>query len=477
MSVPGRERFFERCQHGLDLLIIGGGISGAGLLWLAALNGWRAALIEQSDFAYGSSSRSSKLIHGGLRYLQHGHWRLTRQAVRERENLRALFPSIESLRFHLPFRKRAPISHSLGLWLYDVFAGRKSRDTFKTIAEIFPQIGDLRNFSSLSYLDAASDDAELVMEVLKRAEACGGLAQNYVAATELLFQHDKVTGVNVRDELNGESTEIRAKHVVEATGAWQGLHPALSETLRLKPLRGSHWVLPFHLFPCPQAMAVKHPDDGRYVYATPWQGCTLFGTTDVEHTEAMTTEPRISNQESAYLQRALQYHFPYREWRSSNCVSTMAGVRPTVDDGASNADNISRELVIRHQPGYSQLKGGKLTTFLASAERLLGEIATDIGKKRNIQRPVMDRTTVRPNAQRNLGRIAVSSSDYQVRHLDDFMLRRSRLGNTLRHGGLKELEALRPLLQQRWQWSDQRWQQELQDYLQTWQRSYAPITS
>ena len=475
MSDLKREQFFDRCQHGLDLLIIGGGISGAGLLWLAALNGWQAALIEQQDFAYGSSSRSSKLIHGGLRYLQQGHWRLTREAVLERESLRALFPSIESLRFHLPFRQRAPISHTLGLWLYDVFAGRKSREAYKTIAEIFPQIGNFDNFSSSSYLDAASDDAGLVIEVLKRAEACGGLAQNYVTATELLFQHDKVIGVNVRDELNGECTEIRAKHIVEATGAWQGLHPALSETLRLKPLRGSHWVLPFHLFPCSQALAFKHPEDGRYVYAMPWQGCTLFGTTDVEHTVAMTTEPRISANESAYLRCALQHHFPYREWRASDCVSTMAGVRPTVDDGATNTGDISRELVIRHQPGYSQLKGGKLTTFLASAEKLLGEVAADIGKKRSIQRPAMDRTIKKPNAQHNLVRIAGSGCDYQVRHLDDFLLRRSRLGNTLRNGGFKELEALKHLLQQRWQWSDRRWQQEQLRYQQIWQRSYAPI--
>jgi glycerol-3-phosphate dehydrogenase len=252
-----------------DVLVIGGGITGAGVLLEAARRGLRALLVERHDFAWGTSSRSSKLVHGGLRYLKEGRFGLTRESVREREALLRAAPGlVEPLEFAFgAYAGRKPGRHAflLGLALYDRMAGTRSRhwherDAFLALA---PHAGTEGLLGGMHYRDAQTDDARLVLRVLAEAQALGGTAVNYVSA-ERLAQGKAV----LRDGESGETFDVRTRLVVNATGA--GVDALRGGARRVRPLRGSHLVLPAWLLPLASAVSLMHPEDGLPVLAFPW---------------------------------------------------------------------------------------------------------------------------------------------------------------------------------------------------------------
>ena len=502
-----------------DMVIIGGGITGAGILLEAARRGLRALLVEQRDFAWGTSSRSSKLVHGGLRYLKEGKLLLTHASVRERKTLlREAAGLVEPQSFAFADyhgRKPGRWLFSLALALYDWMAGQRSRryypaDEFLLLA---PHIARTGLNGGMCYGDAKTDDARLVLRVLQEALAAGGVAVNYLAATRVLRNGDKADGVELLDALGGASYTTKARVIVNATGAWaDGLRQNAGAGPKLRPLRGSHLVLPAWRLPVAQAVSLLHPRDGRPVFAFPWEGVTLVGTTDVDHGEGMKVEAAITPDEVAYLMQALEFQFPELGLGLDDIIATFAGVRPVIDSGKADPSKEARDHAVWLEQGLLTVTGGKLTTFRLIALDALAHCAPLLPRRQ--ARAYATRTFPQPEplpanaaltaaqAQRLQGRYGTDAAELlaaagagelatiagseslwaelrwaaraeAVMHLEDLLLRRTRLGLQLRQGGAELLPRIRAICQAELGWDDRRWLAEEAAYLDLWRRCYS----
>lgn len=500
-----------------DLLIIGGGITGAGILLEAARRGLKALLVEQRDFAWGTSSRSSKLVHGGLRYLKEARFGLTRESVRERDALmREAGGLVEPQSFAFadyiggkPGRK----TFLLGLAIYDLLAGRRERhyvdrDEFMMMA---PNVGRSELLGGMCYTDAKTDDARLVMRVLQEAQSHGGAAVNYLAAKSLLHTGTKVTGARLLDAVDGSVYEVRARLVINATGAWaDGLRGQTGAAKKIRPLRGSHLVLPAWRLPLAQAVSLMHPTDGRPVFAFPWEGVTLVGTTDVDHGADLNTEAAITRAELDYLMLALECQFPQQDLRESDVLATYAGVRPVIDSGQADPSKEGREHAVWVDDGLLTVTGGKLTTFRVIAldalrhampllpgwsdkleprpifaqrswpcmrlrgarrQRMEGRYGAHTGKLLDAARP--GELELIPGTQTLWAELRWAARAEAVQHLEDLLLRRTRLGLQLRGGGIEHLDRIRATCQQELGWSDERWETSQAAYLALWNTHYS----
>jgi glycerol-3-phosphate dehydrogenase len=378
-----RHAVLARLPEPWDLVIIGGGITGAGVFREATALGLKALLLDQSDFASGTSSRSGKLVHGGLRYLKQGHINTTRHSVRERERLLREAPGlVEPLGFLLPISRKKPLDrliYGAGLYFYDLLAGRKTHRYCQRDAALMqaPHISQELLKGCFCWEDAQADDARMVLRLILETVDDGGTALNYSEATELLTDRSgEVTGVLVSDRETGKTAEVRARAVINAAGAW-------SDTLRgqvggrpiIRPLRGSHLIFPGWRLPVAQAVSFTHPDDHRLVYVFPWEGITLVGTTDLDHRANLDEEPAITLEEKEYLLKAAMAQFPTLDLRASDAISTFAGVRPVAGTGKKDPSKESREMFLLKESGLVTITGGKLTTFRLLALRALKAVA------------------------------------------------------------------------------------------------------
>ena len=312
-----RDEVWEGLAAPWDLVVVVGGGGGAAGLREALRMGYRALLVEQGDFASGTSSRSSKLVHGGLRYIKEGKLHLTYSAVRERERLFAEAPGlVEPLNFLMPsYRAAKPkrIIMAIGLTLYDVMAGAWSHryypeHLFTMLAPHIRQVGLKGGFW---FRDAETDDARLVMRLILDAVAEGASALSYARCEDLLMDGGRMSGIRLVDTVKGRTAEVRAPVVINATGAWADrLRARVGGAPRLRPLRGSHPLFPAWRLSVAQSVSFLHPRDGRPVFAFPWEGVTLVGTTDVDHREPLDDEPSISPPEVTYLLEAVRAMFP-----------------------------------------------------------------------------------------------------------------------------------------------------------------------
>jgi len=323
-----------------DILIVGGGITGAGVLREAVRHGLKAVLVEQRDFAWGTSSRSSKMVHGGVRYLAAGDFRLTAHSLRERERLLREAPGLVRRMGYLFAHRRGGFPPrfvvSLLLWLYDFLAGIRDhrfypRDHF---LRLLPGCNSDNLIGGTRYTDALTDDARLVLRVLQEATAEGGIAINYVKAMRLLEENGEIVGAVQRNELTQEETALKAKVVVNATGAWaDGLRQGLAGEKKVRPQRGSHIVLPGWRLPMSQALIFLHPEDRRPLFAFPWEGATVVGTTDLDHTEALDREASMTRAELSYLLYGINQQFPKAQLTEKDIIASFAGLRPIVTAG------------------------------------------------------------------------------------------------------------------------------------------------
>jgi glycerol-3-phosphate dehydrogenase len=504
-----------------DLLVIGGGITGAGILLEAARRGLRALLVEQRDFAWGTSSRSSKLVHGGLRYLKDGHLHLTRESVRERESLLRDAPGLvepQGFAFAHYAGQRGRRSFLAGLAIYDMLAGRRERhwlageDFLARAPNVAPRMANAGLEGGIVYTDAKTDDARLVLRALGEAMDHGGAALNYVAARSLRRDGGRVTGAVLHDQVGGGAHTVRARVTVDATGAWSGaLH---GKGPRLRPLRGSHLILPAWRLPLSQAVSLMHPRDGRPVFAYPWEGTTLVGTTDLDHEQPMTMEARITRAELDYLLAALQAQFPGLDIVEQDVLSTFAGVRPVIAGGHADASREGREHSIWSEDGLVAVAGGKLTTFRAIALDALKHVRAQLPGWRDELQPCRvfapapershaglpaplsaslrrrlqgrhgaaaaallaaageDELALIPGTETAWAELRWAARAEAVQRLEDLLLRRTRLGLQLRQGGAALMPRIRALCQPELGWDDARWTREEQDYAALWQSHY-----
>lgn len=489
-----------------DLIVIGGGITGAGILHEAAACGARTLLVEQHDFASGTSSASSKLIHGGLRYLKTGQWRLTLESVRERQHLlREAAGLVEPQPFLMPVYRGVRPGKTvlrLGLWLYDRMAGQASSrwvDAARAL-EFEPELRREGLLGALLYEDARTDDARLVLRLILDALQAGAQVRNYCRAVELLRENSRVAGVRLRDE-SGEEREIAAKIVINATGAWTATLPGAPP---LRPLRGSHFVFPLDKLPIRRAVSWLHPRDRRPVFAYPWEGVALYGTTDLDH-ETRVEQPRMSRAEAEYLLEGLAHQFPALHLRAADAIACYAGVRPVVAGGKANPSAESRESVLWSEPGLIGITGGKLTTFRITARQVLLEAAKQRPALAPCTRAARFSRAAAHASVRQQGRLGAAAQRFlaetmtaerrpiagtlysmaelrwaarheYVRHLDDLLLRRTRLGLVMPHGARELLPELRALCQAELGWDEAQWQDEQRRYLGRWQQAHSPET-
>lgn len=497
-----------------DLVIVGGGITGAGILREAVRTGAQVLLVEQADFASGTSSWSSKLVHGGLRYLKQGHWRLTLESVRERQRLLDEAPGlVEAQPFLLPIYRDSgpgPSLIRLGLLVYDLMAGRLGSRwlTADEVATLEPSSRVQQRRGAMAYEDARTDDARLVLRLILDAIAAGAQALNYTRA-ELRREGDRVCGVRLTDVDGGVSRDIEAGLVINATGCWAAQLPgAPAGAPSLRPLRGSHLLFPASRLPISRAVSWLHPADARPVFAYPWEGGVLYGTTDLDHHHhGDPSTPRASDDELDYLMAGLRFQFPSLALQASDAISTFSGVRPVVAGGQHDPSAESRESALWSSAGLVNITGGKLTTFRVTAREVLAEAA----KQQPALAPAADAPVFAagtPGGDRRLqGRLGAAAAQAlqrecaeeaqqtiadtpycwaelrwalrheQVRHLGDLLLRRTRIGLLMAQGGEAIFERVGLICREELGWDLARWEQELAQYREHWQRQHAPPSS
>jgi glycerol-3-phosphate dehydrogenase len=501
-----------------DLVIIGGGITGAGILREAVNMGLQALLVEQKDFAWGTSSRSSKLVHGGLRYLKEGHFLLTKMAVEEREHLLKEAPGlVEPLEFLLPvYEHQHPGKRTLqiGLSLYDLMA-RDHQHRFYEKTDFYRRLPYVRQQDlkgGFFFYDAQVDDSRLVLRLINESVADGAGALNYTTATHILRNDTGVVvGVEIEDTETRESRTLETRTVINATGCWaERLHPSPDPDRHLRPLRGSHLVFPAEVLPIKFGVSFLHPRDNRAIFALPWEGAVLVGTTDLDHKADLSLEPSITESEIIYLLEGLNTIFPSLEISLNDCISTFAGLRPVISEGRLSPSDESREHVVWVNKGLVTVTGGKLTTFRRLAWDALKAARPFLPSEKlpDKHRPIFSRPPDKPPnrfgladtvwhrlygrygpraeamvqaaAPRDLRLIPgthtlwaelpfVAANEW-VRHLSDLLLRRVRIGLLTAQGGKEHLKRIRSLCQPALPWDSKRWKEEMAMYLEHWNR-------
>jgi glycerol-3-phosphate dehydrogenase len=376
-------------EHSLDLLIIGGGITGAGVALDARLRGLRVALIDKGDFASGTSSVSTKLVHGGLRYLEHGHVGLVYEALHERRRLLRNAPHlVRPLRFVIPFCTGArvpPWKWRAGLMLYDLLAGRgnlsRSRSCPLTrLHTDFPGLAPPGLTGAAEYADAVMDDARLCIEVIHTAAHEGAIAANYVEAAGF----DWPSGVvHAMDRLTGRQLRIQARVVVNAAGPWveqvRRLAGERENGPLLAPTKGVHVVAPDRRLPA--ALLLLHPADGRVFFVLPWMGKTLIGTTDTDFAGSP-DELTVREEEIAYLLEG-HNHYLCPPLERTDLLGSFAGLRPLLRSRDGEPSARSREFRVQSGPtGLISVAGGKYTTFRHMAEVIVDGVMQRLGRQR-----------------------------------------------------------------------------------------------
>jgi glycerol-3-phosphate dehydrogenase len=374
-----------------DLLIIGGGITGAGVALDASLRGFRVALIDKGDFASGTSSVSSKLVHGGLRYLEHGGFHLVYEALHERGLLLQNAPHlVRPLRFILPFYKGgrlAPWKWRLGLTLYDLLAGRDNirRSRPLRATDLCREFGGLQSRGlegGAEFFDAQMDDSRLCIEVLQTAAEQGAVLANYVEAKAFEFRQGELGNVRAFDHAGRRELVIRAHQVLNATGPWVDSVCRLagdSDGPKLQPTKGVHIIVPARIRQA--AFLFLHPVDGRVLFVIPWMGKTLIGTTD-SFTQESPDNLLVQPDEITYLLEA-HNHYLGPPIGTEDVLGSFVGLRPLIRSASGQPSSLSREFhLFESSSGLLSAAGGKYTTYRRMAEEITDVVARRLGKPR-----------------------------------------------------------------------------------------------
>lgn len=372
----------------VDVLVIGGGITGAGIARDAALRGFRTALIDKGDFGAGTSSQSSRLVHGGIRYLEQGALRLVFEASHERRVLLKIAPHlVRPLAFLFPVYRGARVPAwklRAGMWLYDLLSAfrnvhRHRWIRLKRLRRIEPELRDRDLRGAAMYWDAQTDDARLVLANVRSAARAGALVANYAAVTSLLKPDGRVSGATVRDALTGETHTIRALVVVNATGPWADQLRLLDDPASpplLRPTKGAHVAVPRVRIGHVHAVTLFSQIDGRVIFVLPWGSLSYIGTTDTD-ADAAPDDVRVTAADVTYLLRSANAAFPNAHLSPSDVVSAWVGLRPLLrEDDHANPSEVSREHKIEESAqGLLTIAGGKLTTYRIMAEEVVDRIA------------------------------------------------------------------------------------------------------
>lgn len=380
-----RPQILEKLNQDLfDIVVIGGGITGAGIALDAISRGLKVALIEKSDFASGTSSKSTKLFHGGLRYLKDFEFSLVKESGRERAIVYKLAPHLirpTKMLFPLPQKHSLPLSFlSFGLWLYDFLASVQKKEKKKMLSS-----QEIKNFSPLLsdlgvslkgagyYTEYLANDARLTINILRKAHEMGAVILNYTEALSFDYKDKKISSLTFKDHLSGNEYQISGKFFINASGPWcddicQLENKELPSKLLLT--KGVHLVLPREKLPLELPVYFENTD-GRMIFMIPKENITYIGTTDTFYSESKENIQTIENDKD-YLLNAVHYFFPKLNLSKQDIISQWAGLRPLVKQDKKKAGEISRkDEIFESETGLISIAGGKLTGYRIMAKKVI----------------------------------------------------------------------------------------------------------
>lgn len=512
---------WQRLLEPWDLLVVGGGITGAGVLRQAVQAGLKTLLVDANDFSFGTSSKSSKMIHGGFRYLANKQYSVTRESVREREWMLKEAPGlVKKIGYYLPVYDSYPLTLSKfrqGVEIYDLLAPKWDHHTLDSqhLEAACPGLNMAGLTGGLLYYDAGMDDSRLLIRVMREACREGGAVLNYTCVEKLLRRADgSVCGAAVRSS-DGKTAEVQTKVVINACGPWSDeLRAQVGGAAHIRKLRGSHLVFARERFPACEAVTLLHPKDKRSLFVVPFEGTTLVGTTDLDHPKALEegfAEPFATSQEIAYLLEAANFLFPAQALNKEDILSTFSGVRPTLQNGASDVPSkVSRRHALYAERGLITITGGKYTIFRIMARQAVEAALTQMGRSPSVpKRRIFDKVDfsslgsldhasalfiggrhgldtanmlaaargdelekIQP-LQNIWAELRWAAREEGVLHLSDLLLRRVRLGMLLPDGAAGVMDRVRGIIQPELGWDDATWQRELSDYRTTWKKYYS----
>jgi glycerol-3-phosphate dehydrogenase len=440
--LPGASRAAAiEAFHGapLDILVIGGGIVGSGIARDAAMRGLRVGLVEQNDFAFGTSSRSSRLLHGGMRYLAQGRLGLVREASVEKKILHHIAPHIaEPLPFVFPTYRANPQwklwQLKIGVKIYDLLCGGKNlgNSTWLNRAAALERVSGLREHGlsgAVRYFDGLTNDARLVLDTLRSAVNNGAFLLNYFKFQSAAFDRPEWT-CELTDQLTGAHHEIRARAIVNATGPWAD---GLSHSrVKLRLTKGIHLVVDRARLPVPDAVVMT--EGKRILFAIPWADRTILGTTDTDYHGPL-DKVFADAGDIRYLLQIANDFFPSANLAHADVIRTWAGLRPLLADPNGKPSDISRNHEIKNpEPGWWDVAGGKLTTYRLMAEQTVDKVIAKTGLEasecRTAEEPLLPRdetANINAIAPPDFSRAIVEHAcarEWAV-HLDDVMVRRT----------------------------------------------------
>jgi glycerol-3-phosphate dehydrogenase len=372
-----------------DIIIIGGGATGLGCAVDASARGYKTLLLEKYDFAKGTSSRTTKLVHGGVRYLAQGNIRLVREALFERGRLLQNAPHVcHTLSFVVPAYKWWQRSYyGFGLWMYEFLSGKLSLGKTKLLSKKetlhqLPDLSEKKLTGGILYFDGQFDDSRLAVNLAQTAIEQGGVVINYCGVTGFSKNENTITGIKAKDETTGNEFEIKAKAIINATGVFADTILQLAEghsEKTITPSQGIHLVIEKHFFKGSAGMMIPKTDDGRVLFAIPWHDKLLLGTTDTP-VENITTEPKPLREEIDFI---IDHFNRYTEAgiKYNDIKSVFVGLRPLANVSTKNKTAIMpRDHVIKVlSSGLVHVTGGKWTTYRSMAEHTIDKAIENAG--------------------------------------------------------------------------------------------------
>lgn len=509
----------------VDVLVIGGGITGTGILREAARAGLRVLLVERVDFAAGTSSRSSKMVHGGLRYLSQYHFGLTRDSVKERERMAQEAPGLvnaEQFMFGRYFGEKPKAwEMKIGLWLYDLVAGKRTRQYLspqQANARV-PELTLSKLDKGYMYQDASTDDTRLVFRMVQEAAQDGGYALNRCGVERLIKRDQQVVGAVIYDQILDQRLEINAKAVINATGVQvDALRQQVGGDKSIRPVRGSHIIVPHARLPLKNVVSYMDPTHhNRPMFAYPWEGVTVIGTTDLDHEGDLSQDAAMSADELDDILSGASRVFPGVALKRKDIICSYSGVRPIVDDGSADSAEASRHHEVWAENGLITVTGGKLTTFrltaidaLKKARRTLPRQQREQFPKFKSDQPIvapvdftqpdhpalsaplwrrlsgrygnLARDVVRcaqageleviPGTETCMAEVRWAARAEMVETLADLLLRRTRLGMLLPNAAEALWPQIESICQAELGWNQVQWQQALADYREHYNKYY-----
>ncbi len=487
--------YFRTHTTTVDVCVVGGGITGAAIARESAARGLKTILIEKDDFAYGTSSRSSKLVHGGVRYLENYEFKLVAESTSERARLWSVAPDlVKPLAFLFPAFDDSRLKLwklNLGLWLYDFLSLFRSPTLHRKLSSLETQKQEpaLRSSGlkgSIFYWDAETDDSLLTLSNILDAEKLGAVCLSRCKLESVQWNKKTTTEPNqfhaltLRDTLNptADPINLQCRTLVSATGPWtdeffsQVLH---QNSKRMRTTRGSHIVVSKEKIPLKHAVVMTHPKDGRVLFGIPWAEETIIGTTDVFDNKSPDLAV-ISADEIQYLVEASNYFFPKNLIQKSDIIAVWSGLRPLLapPDKASESE-ISREHSIEwFDPGLLVIAGGKLTTHRVMAIQTIEKIESETNnwehrlfKKhqgintRNRKFPKLPQVGIRDFSDQLITEICQTQA---VLTLEDFFVRRTEIFYVYPKNGLELLEKIKSPMCSAMNWNPTQWQSQVENY-------------